>query len=127
LRTLARLQVLTRLTNEVFADVMAERAPHVRAGDIFFLANFLEGVATAMAKRQEQYRCCAVCGNAIEGKYCKARPDARYCSSKCRQRAYRDRVEQIDRAIRAPKRNKRRVLTDEPPLETFICNDGGHQ
>jgi hypothetical protein len=49
------------------------------------VAEILHGV------RPEQDRPCVVCGEDVQ-EHDSRRPDARYCSAKCRQRAYRARV-----------------------------------
>jgi hypothetical protein len=81
-------------------DVAAALAPHVEGSLIQELGEFLETVAYYMKKIQtkEQYDPlpkCIECGKDIEHDltvYETYRKDVRYCSPRCRQRAYRKRV-----------------------------------
>jgi hypothetical protein len=108
LRTLARVEALGKLgRNE---DVAAALAPHVRGGRIQGLGEFLVDVAYYMKKIQteEQYdpcRKCAVCDREMDSE----RANVRFCSPKCRQRAYRERV------------------TDNQPRRPSKCNESAER
>jgi hypothetical protein len=95
LRTLARVEALGKLGH--YEDVAAALAPHLNGGRIQALGEFLETVAHYMKKLQtaEQYdppRLCVVCGKSIGMVTDYTRRDIRFCSPKCRQKAYRERV-----------------------------------
>jgi hypothetical protein len=113
LRTLKRMRQLSmQLTPEALAEILAKL---VHPSELNGLSTYLSDVFELM-KKQHEHRRCVECGGELDcvTSY-NVRPEARYCSSKCRQRAYRTRVEQIDLAIRKPRRNKRRVFTDDQP------------
>jgi predicted nucleic acid-binding Zn ribbon protein len=99
LRTLARVEALGKLgRNE---DVAAALAPHLNGCRIQGLGEFLVDVAYYMKKiqTQEQYspsRLCVVCDRDIDSE----RANVRFCSPKCRQKAYRERV--MDNQPRRP-------------------------
>ena len=91
LRTLARVEALEKLGR--YEDVAAALAPHVNGMRIQGLGEFLDTVACYMKKLQteEQYspsRLCVVCDRDIDSE----RANVRFCSPKCRQKAYRERV-----------------------------------
>jgi hypothetical protein len=98
LRTLARVEALGRLGG--YEDVAAALSPHVEGSRIQALGEFLDTVAHYMKKIQttEQYDPrpkCIECGDDIEYDLTvheNYRKDVRYCSARCRQRAYRKRV-----------------------------------
>jgi hypothetical protein len=88
LRTLARVEALGKLGR--YEDVAAALAPHLR---IQALGEFLDTVARYMKKLQtaEQYdpvRLCVVCDREMDS----GRANVQFCSPKCRQKAYRERV-----------------------------------
>jgi len=83
-RTLVRLNTVTRYSEEAIAKALL---PHVKADQIQFLSEYLSDVAELMRKDDVVVRRCAECGDSIP-----SRTDARYCSPRCRQRAYRKRV-----------------------------------
>jgi hypothetical protein len=91
LRTLARVEALGKFGH--YEDVAAALAPHVNGCRIQGLGEFLDTVACYMKKLQtaEQYdpcRKCAVCDREMDS----GRANVRFCSPKCRQKAYRKRV-----------------------------------
>ena len=91
LQTLARVEALGKLG--CYEEVAAALAPHVNGCRIQGLGEFLVDVAYYMKKLQteEQYdpcRKCVVCDRDIDSE----RANVRFCSPKCRQKAYRKRV-----------------------------------
>jgi len=98
LRTVARVKALRKLGGD--KDVAVALAPHVTGSLIQELREFLETVAHYMKKIQttEQYDPlpkCIECGKDISHDLTAHetyRKDVRYCSPRCRQRAYRKRV-----------------------------------
>jgi hypothetical protein len=96
---------VNRLTEQELAELLLSYG--VRPGHVSFLSTTLEVVADLMAERlakQRPPRKCAVCGEALDGKFATARPGARYCDARCRQQAYRKR---INPRLRQRKRNTR--------------------
>jgi hypothetical protein len=87
LRTLARLRILTRVPTEDLADALV---PHMKPGDVRFLAEYLHDVAELMGKRRPQ-RQCLECGKLLDSAFFSLRSDARYCSAECRQASFRKR------------------------------------
>jgi hypothetical protein len=90
LRTLKRLQMMTRLDHELLAkELLAYRV------EVGGLGQYLEDVAYYMKKQgfdpsAHPNRNCAQCG----GENGRDHNGARYCSTRCRQRAYRLRLKQ---------------------------------
>ena len=102
LRTLARLRTVAHVPAE---DLAAALHPHLKAQHLIALAQYLEGVGKRMwldPKQSATRKKCAVCGSEFEHKILNGgvqlqfvRADARYCSAKCKQKAYRKRVAHI--------------------------------
>jgi hypothetical protein len=99
LRTLKRLQMVTRLDQELLAK---ELLPYCR--DVQGLGEYLTDVAECMNKHRREQGIdpdahpngnCRQCGEAI---WCDHN-GARYCSRRCRQRAYRLRLKGRPRTI----------------------------
>ena len=93
LRTLKRLQMMTRLDDKGFAQVLLEQK---RPPDVGFLGEYLEGVANEMRKLgfdpcKHPNGNCACCGEEI----LRDHNAARYCSTACRTRAWRKRLETL--------------------------------
>jgi hypothetical protein len=96
LRTLTRLRMMTRLDTELLAK---ELLPHRR--DVQFLAEYLDDVAEYMMRlgvdpNKHPNGNCAQCGDEIGSNH----NGARYCSNRCRQRAYRLRMKRRRRAMK---------------------------
>jgi hypothetical protein len=90
LRTLTRLQMMTRLDCERLAKQLE---PYHR--DVRYLAQYLTDVAHYMPSSNEHpHGICDQCGGAIGCDH----NGARFCSSRCRQRAYRLRIKERGRA-----------------------------
>jgi hypothetical protein len=85
LRTLVRLNAITKFSQESLAEALL---PHVRPGQIQFLGQYLDDVAYFMKKNAGAPPRCVECDTELS----EYRPAARYCSAKCRQRAYRKRA-----------------------------------
>ena len=83
---------LPRVTYECLAQVINHPVDiGLDAGDFCFIATCLDDAAqTAIDRRPE--RKCVLCGCQLANGINPARPDARYCSNSCRQKAYRQRV-----------------------------------
>lgn len=92
-RTLARVQwLIDRVDNEQLAAVLVAHGTTNDVDDVQSIGEYLCDVAEFMKRlRPEQPRPCAVCGSEIRDNDVE-RPEARYCSAACRQRAYRARV-----------------------------------
>jgi hypothetical protein len=102
LRTLARLEWLTGLNINLFAELLANDSPH-HADRLAAMSTYLDGTWKRIAQKTAK-RKCAECNRLIgweidvddKGRpvFCKKatpRADARYCSPKCRQQAHRKR------------------------------------
>lgn len=87
LRTLTRLKATAQAPCEEAAKAFLG---YHTADSIQCLGEYLIDVAGIMARLAK--RPCASCGKEITSRLYGARPDARYCSHRCRQRAYRKRV-----------------------------------
>jgi hypothetical protein len=82
LRTLARLQMMTRIPPQTLAKEVGPHCPQLRG-----LGDYMSDVASYMEREHDEWRC-EKCGSSN-------RPDhngAKYCSARCRQRAYRKRL-----------------------------------
>jgi len=98
LRTLARVEALKTLGGD--EDVAAALVPQVAGMRIQGLGELLDTVASYMKKIQTEHQYdpwpkCIECGEDIQYDLTvheKHRKDVRYCSGRCRQRAYRKRV-----------------------------------
>jgi DNA-directed RNA polymerase subunit RPC12/RpoP len=98
LRTLERLQRLTRVPPEMVAETIF---PHVRLDQIVEASLYLEKVARCINKQMQQMQWkCAECGHEVWFKddllrqsreIKRVRRDAHYCSPACRQKAFRKR------------------------------------
>jgi hypothetical protein len=95
LRTLERLRRLTYYAPEAIAEAIS---PHFRIQDVVEAIVHLEDVAKCMDKKM-QWKC-AECGRDMHANidptnrvrvFRRVRRNARYCSAKCRQKAYRKR------------------------------------
>jgi hypothetical protein len=122
-RTLARMKMLTEVDVENAAAAMAKM--NVCIVDLVSLMDWLDLVTNAMRKTVV-LRTCAECGEPIglklmgpgHAEVSKYRPDARYCSRKCRQKAYRKRVT----AKAQPKKKSRNKDTSHTPGERINGN-----
>jgi hypothetical protein len=119
LRTLARVQMMTRLDEKLLAEQLIEEygSGSKAWGIVVSAGDYLEGVAEAIKNKIGHDACyarpggdpnCPQCGEKVE----RDRADARYCSDRCRQRAYRLRLKKRRRTM---KRNKPAVH------DTSIC------
>jgi hypothetical protein len=85
LRTLARVQMMTRLNQKLLAKALL---PHRHRHDVQYLSEYLGDVASCMGKvERRRHPACVECGD----ENMRDHHGARYCSNKCRQRAYRKR------------------------------------
>jgi hypothetical protein len=97
LRTFERMKMLAQVDAGAAAAALAEMK--VSIVDVATLVDWLNDVGTAMYKTTVM-RTCAECGGPMDFELAgpkdavvrKYRPEARYCSSKCRQKAHRKRV-----------------------------------
>jgi predicted nucleic acid-binding Zn ribbon protein len=101
LRTLARLRMVTRLDQTDLAQALAGHRK-----DVQFLGEYLEGVASEMKRlgyisNRHPNGDCVECGHEIGVDH----NGARFCSSRCRQRAYRKRSRLI-RPLEQKNRNE---------------------
>jgi hypothetical protein len=128
-RFLRAVRTLTKLAHKhpddsVWIEALGRHATVKQEGDVWFVGTFLDDIGRELSQRrvEEDYPRC-VCGREIEN----ARTDAKYCSRKCRQRAYRKRVT-ADPTKHERKRNgnglalrlgqqKRQQAATEPPRE----------
>jgi hypothetical protein len=110
LRTLARLRKMLGVPPK---DLAAALSPHLKAYHLIECAKYLENVGAHMHLSADKK--CAECGsgfhnltglNEIALRFTRA--DARYCSAKCKQKAYRKRVT----AATSPPMSKRHRVTD---------------
>ena len=91
-RTLARMTMLTEVDKKQFAAAMSEMK--IARTYLYSIGRWLQEIASLMPQTSS----CAECGEEMtvvileNTKLLKYRADARYCSRKCRQRAYRKRV-----------------------------------
>jgi hypothetical protein len=97
LRTLNRLWALSKYDRENVARTIA---PHIKPERIVLMAKFLNSLVGSMLKEKTDSKC-ADCGKSMLARVdaqkgvahiLSHRLDARYCSAKCRQAAYRKRV-----------------------------------
>jgi hypothetical protein len=105
-------------------DVAAALMKHCtkrERGDAYFIGTYLDDVfqLNRKAEHDAEQHCCE-CGDSVhERKDRDARSDARYCSPKCRTRAYRKRVT----TNRSPNRCKRHAAPPcdgSPPAESDL-------
>ena len=136
-RTLARMKVLAQVDDKVLAAALPKilnvREPK---GLIDRLVSYLEGVASHMD--EPPARTCAECGKELDAKWRELaraagvsyqtilqdggfrnpRSDQRYCSPKCRQRAYRQRLRILRATHGAPRKSRNAgARPSRPPLE----------
>src|SRR5262245_21341825 len=90
LRTLQRLQMRKRLNDKLIAEALAKAGYNL--SELEFLSNFLEGVhyyaGSPHDYDQHPNRNCPQCGEKI----IRDHNGAKYCSNRCKQRAYRLRL-----------------------------------
>jgi hypothetical protein len=97
-RFLRAVQTLNKLAHkyseEGFLEALGRYATVKQEEDVFFVGTFLEDIGRELQNRRvEVDRPCRQCGRQIDDYDNRdARADAVYCSSACRQRAYRRRV-----------------------------------
>src|SRR5215204_4398157 len=97
-RFLRAVKVLAKLAHkypdEAFIEALGCYASVRQESDVQFVGEFLEGIGRELSDMRREPSC-RECGNYIQydRKYDgrDARPDAKYCSAKCRQKAYRKR------------------------------------
>jgi hypothetical protein len=88
LRTLARMHtVASRVDAETLALALLARDKNFSN-----IVDFILDVREYMEKHGAPPRQCAECGEPLDGRFGSYRADARYCSPKCRTRAYRKRT-----------------------------------
>jgi hypothetical protein len=115
LRTLARLQMITRLDQELLAK---DLEPHLTKGRVDFLGTFLDDVAHYMKKTEDRrHPTCMECG----GENMRDHNGMRYCSDRCKQLAYRKRKRLFVKGPRN-KRNKPSVrdASKAAALQTIV-------
>jgi hypothetical protein len=111
-RTFTRLRMVAGVPPK---DLAAALSPHFKAYHLVECATYLESVAGHMHLSANRKKC-ALCGSELEHKLKGSnemelqfiRADARYCSAKCKQKAYRKRVT----AVTSPPRSKPSRVTD---------------
>lgn len=114
------LNQVRRIANAFDAEVLAEvLAKHVGAS-VAFPCQFLDDVGQYLPQYLPPPKHCAECGGYLDGGINPARADARYCSPRCRQSAYRKRVTDRTDVSKAPP-----VTCDgsDPRSGQPICND----
>jgi len=112
-RKLCRL--VDKYTQEAFAEALGRYASVKQEGEVWFVGTFLDDIGTILSNRRGDWdgQHCRQCGKRIHdnARYNDrdARPDVRYCSPRCRQRAYRGRRVTDSTLKCAPKRNGRSI------------------
>jgi hypothetical protein len=110
-RTLAKLA--HKYGDDCFLDALGRYAAVKQEGEVWFVGTFLDDIGRELADRRvEPKRICAECGN-DDADRLYDRSDSRYCSAKCRQKAYRKRVTG-KASPRAGKRNGTRQRYSSP-------------
>lgn len=120
LRTLTRLQMVRHAPAE---DLAAALSPYFKAQHLIEVASYLERVGARMYTKQSKKKC-AECGGTLDSTIVDGRErqlrfvraDIRYCSVKCKQKAYRKRV----MPSRAP-------VKDKPSRVTAASMQKAHQ
>ena len=105
-------------------DVAAALLKHCterERGDAYLVGSFLDDVQqiNRKAENDAEPRCCECGGNICDAKDRSVRSDARYCSPKCRTRAYRKRVT-ADRSANGRKRHAAPACDGLPPAESDL-------
>jgi predicted nucleic acid-binding Zn ribbon protein len=94
-RAIKRLVKLSKqISNDALADwmIQGDKLDNCDAGDLWFVATWLgdmceQGGAIPEYERSKPHLACVVCGE--DSHRLETRQHARYCSDKCRQKAYR--------------------------------------
>jgi hypothetical protein len=99
--------------------IQGDKVGACHAGDLWFVATWLDDIAQSGVREYEESKpClkCVVCGN--DSHRLEVRRHARYCSDKCRQRAYRQRNGLSKRTQGETVTNGRSVTVDATELQT---------